>query len=269
MMKIGDISCRLLGKLGGLACAAWLGGQFMACGAEELTFAALQIGTRTYKNVTVSSKTKTYVVLMHAEGLMNLKVAEMPPELRQTLGYAPEPEKPKSGAAAASSWAEKEVAKFAPPEVQKLGKSLRERGLGAFAAGMFNPAWLAVSLCAMLLFHIAFCFCCRLICEKTGNSPGALIWIPVLNLIPMLKAAGMSPGWIVAFVLPLLNIIAQIVWSFKISAARGKSAWVGLLLILPVTGLFAFLYLAFSSGADKEDKKAEPVAPQLMTLETA
>jgi hypothetical protein len=46
-----------------------------------------------------------------------------------------------------------------------------------------------------------------------------------------------------------LNIFALFIWSFKIVRERGKSTWVALFLLFPVTSLFAFLYLAFSDEA--------------------
>jgi hypothetical protein len=57
------------------------------------------------------------------------------------------------------------------------------------------------------------------------------------------------------------------VWCFKIAKARGNSAWVGLLLLLPVTGFFAFLYLAFSDGAPAKEEPRRRV--EVMSLETA
>ena len=87
----------------------------------------------------------------------------------------------------------------------------------------------------------------------------------MLQLIPLLRAAGMSPGWVLAFLVPVLNIVAQIVWSFSITKARGKSAGVGLLLLLPITSLFAYIYLAFSSGAPKKEERVV----EIMTLECA
>ena len=59
--------------------------------------------------------------------------------------------------------------------------------------------------------------------------------------------------------------VAQIVWSLNIVKARGKSGWVALFLVLPVTAIFAYVYLAFSDGAPK---KEGPVV-EIMTLETA
>ncbi len=58
-----------------------------APGAADQTFDVLQIGTRTYTNVTVTTKAKTYVFLLHSSGMANIKVAELPPDVREKLGY--------------------------------------------------------------------------------------------------------------------------------------------------------------------------------------
>jgi hypothetical protein len=52
----------------------------------------------------------------------------------------------------------------------------------------------------------------------------------------------------------------------KIAKARGKSAWVGVLLLLPVVNVFAFLYLAFSNGASGADDEGSE--PKVMSLQT-
>ena len=85
----------------------------------------------------------------------------------------------------------------------------------------------AAALLAIYLFH---CLCCSRICKKAGSEPGILVWIPVLQLFPLLRAAGMSGWWFLAFFVPVLNLIAQILWCFKIADARGKTALVGFLL---------------------------------------
>jgi hypothetical protein len=77
----------------------------------------------------------------------------------------------------------------------------------------------------------------------------------------------MSGWWFLAYFVPVLNIVAQVLWCFNISKARGKSVWVGVLLLLPVTGLFAFLYLAFSNVVPA-DEDEEP-EPKIMTLQAA
>ena len=63
--------------------------------AVEETFDVLQIGTKTYKNVTVTTKAKNYIFILHSAGMTNIKIAELPPDLREKLGYV---EKAKAGA---------------------------------------------------------------------------------------------------------------------------------------------------------------------------
>jgi hypothetical protein len=77
----------------------------------------------------------------------------------------------------------------------------------------------------------------------------------------------MSGWWFLALLVPLLNLVASVLWCFNIVKARGKSIWVGVLLLLPVTSPFAFLYLAFSNGAPP-DEDEEP-EPKIMTLQAA
>jgi hypothetical protein len=79
------------------------------------------------------------------------------------------------------------------------------------------------------------------------------VWFPLLKQIPLLKAAGMSPWWILANFIPLLPVITFIVWCFKIANARGKHAIVGVLLLLPITNILAFLYLALSASNAPDD----------------
>jgi len=59
--------------------------------------------------------------------------------------------------------------------------------------------------------------------SENAHGTGALIWVPLLQLFPLLRAAGMSRVWFVAFLVPLVNVVAQIVWYVKIVEARGKA----------------------------------------------
>src|SRR5437764_116939 len=55
--------------------------------ALEQSFEMLQVGTATYHNVTVTTKNKNYVFILHSKGMTNLKVSDLTPELRAKLGY--------------------------------------------------------------------------------------------------------------------------------------------------------------------------------------
>ena len=241
-------------------------------GAAEETFEVFQIGTRTYTNVTVTTKAKNYIFILHAGGMASVKVSELPPDLQQKLGYAAATAPKVATNTTAAGWAKKEIAKINAPRIKDLGKQLEQK-LRAQAAARLAAMHLAgrtlifVELGVVLLTYLCGCYCLMLICRKTGHPPGILVWLPVVQLVPMLRAAGMSGWWVLAYLVPGLNLVAQILWSLKIAKARGKSVWIGVLLLLPVINLFAFLYLAFSNGAPPEQD--EGPEPKVMSLQTA
>jgi len=235
--------------------------------AIEQTFDILQIGTHTYRNVTVTTKSKNYIFIMHSTGMENIKLAEVPPDIRTKLGYSAvlEPETAKGGSTSLSTWAKRTVGKMRLPRVKELEQRWRANGPAGLATIDLSRNFMLAFCGTIVLVYLLTSYCGLLICQKTGQAAGALVWIPVLQLIPLLRAAGMSPAWLLAFLVPLLNIIAQIVWSVNIAKARGKSGWVAFFLVLPLTTFFAYLYLAFSNGAPKKER---PVV-EIMTLETA
>ena len=109
---------------------------------------------------------------------------------------------------------------------------------------------------ALFLVYLFFCYCCRLICRKVGQKSVALLWLPLFKHIPLLRAAGINPAWFLAILLPPVYLIVYIVWCFKIARARGKSAFVGLLLLLPVLNVLAFLYLALADKLSAAESAA-------------
>jgi hypothetical protein len=233
----------------------------LAFSGSEETFPMLQIGARTYRNVTVTTKDKNYIFIVHSAGMNNIKVSELTPDLRQKLGYNTiVAETPKR---TGSSWARTTMAKIELPR-------LNLHSLAAARAAVpsnLSPNSLLLAAAIGLGSFLLFCYCSMMICKKTGTEPGILVWIPVLQIFPLLRAASMPAGWFFAFVIPVLNVIALIAWSINIAQARGKSGWVALWLLLPLTNLLAYLYLAFSSGTPVKAVSSRRV--EIMTLEAA
>jgi hypothetical protein len=236
---------------------------------SEQSFPLLQVGTHVYTNVTVTTKAKTYIFILHQDGMNSVKVANLPPDVRQKLGYAMS-EKPDVPTNAAAAWAKAEVAKLETPQLKEMRTRLAGTWRGGKLSGaafkQFASSTLVLSvLGALLLVYLFHCYCFKLICQKAGHPPGILVWLPVAQWFPLLRAAGMSAWWFVASLLPFLNIAAFVLWCVKIAKARGKSGWVAFFLILPLTSFPAILYLAFSDeNAEKDGEE-----PQVMTLQTA
>jgi hypothetical protein len=243
---------------------------FAASAAIEQTFAVLQVGTATYHNVTVTTKTKSYVFILHSQGMTNLKVSDLTPELRAQLGYAvPETEVARTNGAA--GWAKQTISKIQVPGLSQFRQRVAGWETPAQAAEArirhLSPKLLLAGGVILVVLYLLNSYCCLCICQKCGDEPGPLIWVPVLQLFPLLKAAEMSPWWFLAFLAPGINWLAQIVWCFKITQARGKALGLALLLVFPPTAPFAFLYLAFSDGNSRRKETTRRI--EIMTLETA
>jgi hypothetical protein len=239
----------------------------------EDTFEVLQTRTGSYTNVTVTTKAKDYIFILHASGMTSLKVGDLPAEIRQQLGYVM--------ATAQNGSKTNRAAAVAAREINQVNQNLKPLE----DAWMQRVQWrgtpirigsevLLTLLVILVLCYLFFCYCCHLICLKTNNPGGFLVWVPGFQMIPLLRAAEMSPRWflvcllpglipvlhaagvwgwwIVAFCAPVLSILMQVVWSLNIVKARGKGMVWAILLILPFTSLIAFLYLAFSSSSPPE-----------------
>jgi len=242
----------------------------VAATSPDERFDSLQVGSVMYTNVTVTSRATGYVFIVYDGGMRNVKVAELGPEVQEKLGYR-KPE-PKEQTNRVALLAKQTITRIDTPQLKQMESQLWK----TMQSGSVNnriSAWLTLPvvigfLSGALLVYLFFCYCSALICRKAGRPPGILIWVPGLQMLPMLQAANMSRWWFLGFFVPVLNIVVWVMWCIKISLARGKGVLPGILLLLPVVSLFAFFYLAFADAAasDEESGKSES---KLMVLGTA
>jgi hypothetical protein len=219
-----------------------------APGVDE-KFDFLTIGTNSFTNVTVLNKTRTDVFISHSKGMVSLKVKDLDTPAQLKLGYQIEQPKPTKTEAIKQTMAGITEMKE-DPRVQAAEAEVFTRF--AEALEQFDPRIFYGFIAAIILSYLSFSSLCRSICLKVATPPKDLIplvWLPLLKQLPMLKAAGMSPAWMLTNLVPGLFLITYVVWSFKITQARGKHVAAAVFLLLPVTNLFAFLYLAMSGGA--------------------
>ena len=223
-----------------LGVAVLLVGFAAVTGRADEAGVELKTRTATYTNVTVAGMDGTNVYIKHAGGMSSLKVGELAPESKQSLGYA-------VAKAAKDEPAQSRIRRRAEESSQFIEVQF-SRGLNV-KAGDWEIQLDNAALAGIAVGYLLFCCCARLLCQKSGTKPGILIWFPVLQMFPLLRAAGMSGWWFLALFVPVLNIIAWLGWCVNIVITRRKSLWWALLLILPVTNVSAFLYLALA----KED----------------
>lgn len=251
---------RLLGLL-----LVLLAGPNAALAAVDATFPLLETKTGTYSNVTVTTKAADYIVIQHARGLTSIKVAELTPMTLKDLGYVlPENEATSTATAAAKATAL--VNSLPTRDIEEAWSKYAPAGTPPVK---LNAGILLGMLGVLVVLYLLFCYCASLICQKVGKPAGFLVWVPVLQYIPLFRAADMSPAWLLAMLVPGLNVVAQIIWSFKIARARGKGLLTAILLLLP-TYPFAFMYLAFAPATRVEDKTpGKKFTPTSLTFDTA
>lgn len=227
---------------------------------EEPTerFEVLHAGTATYSNVLVMNKTRTDVFIRHPGGLTTVKVRDLDKTTQLQLGYHLVVDAPTNKVAAAESSLE---SLSLDPRYEELleqaiweGQELWDRTDRRIVYGILG---------GLGLLYLVFCHCCHLLCRKTGLPASPLVWLPWLKLLPLIRAAGMSPWWFAATLIPGVNAIGYIIWSFKIAKARGKGTGTTILLLLPVFNVVGFLYLAWADRLNPD----VPAGPRkLVTL---
>lgn len=107
-----------------------------------------------------------------------------------------------------------------------------EMGFGAFLVAV-----------ALYLF---FSYCLKLICEKGNEDPGILVWIPILQVLPTLKVAGLHPATILLYLIPIVNVVFMVVHWWKVCDALGRPPFLALMLLVPLLNALFFPLLAFT-----------------------
>jgi len=240
-----------------------------AFGADEQRLGELQVGDRTYENVTVRTKAKDYIFIVHSSGMTSIKVTQLPADVLGKLGYAPTA-MPKRTTDAVAALTRTSIARGGVALVEggeaKLLQAWRKTGPASKMQHLTTYPVLVVVAAVLLMAHLFGSYCCMLICRKTGNVPGFLVWVPLLQAVPMLRAASMSAWWFGGLFIPGLNLLGYVLWCVKIVKARQKTMPLAILLLFPLTSWFAFLFLALSEDSRDEGAK---VHVETMTLATA
>jgi len=235
-----------------------------------------------YSNVVVESVTAKTITIAHSRGVAALNPQKLTPEDRRALGLKTHSSGEPAEAATKSTLRLPRIdALFSKDRIKAA--FLDPDGMEEFGrnAGI-SKTTVAVFFFSFYLFH---CLCFFLICRKADQPSAVMVWIPLVQCYPIYRAAGMARFWFVALMgdvvfrvtvfllaysglisrpspqaallivffllmLTLIHVIGWIVWCFKICPALDKSAWLGLLVLFPLTQVFTLAYLAFSRKGD-------------------
>jgi len=234
--------------------------------ATEIELPLLKSGTDFFTNVTVYGQTETDLFIKHSRGFGNVKVTSLDNQTLQQLklgGGTPETEPASVVLGTGPVTVATLKAKLAGLQLERPSDAEVREFISRYRP---SPNVLTAVLAVAAIAYLLWCAALKLICLNAGSKPGRMIWLPVLQMLPLLRAANMSAWWFIAFLIPLLNVVAHIVWCFKIAKACGKSTLVAVLLILPVTNLLALLYLALSKGKSQPAEETVPMPRHSMVL---
>jgi uncharacterized membrane protein YhaH (DUF805 family) len=104
-------------------------------------------------------------------------------------------------------------------------------------AGPFLLFWLVLFAVVLAGFWKMF--------QKAGH-PGWACLIPIYNVYILLKVAGRPGWWLILFLIPLVNIVVNIIVAMDIAKAFGQSAAFGFFLNFLLCGI-GYVILGFGN----------------------
>lgn len=115
------------------------------------------------------------------------------------------------------------------------------------------------SLCGSYLYISLVLY---LLAKKLGTPGPGLAWVPIGNLFLMCNMARRSQATVLLLLIPIVNLVAGAVLWMSIAENRGKPAWTGALVFIPIFGLLVPFYL-LSGPAVAETVVSAPAPPRL------
>ncbi len=177
-----------------LALAAWLIQVPPAGAATEATFAVLQTKTGSYTNVTVTSKSEEWIFILHAAGMGNVKIRDLPADVQEKLGYAvPKAKEPSKPIVMPTM---QELTDIKLPEMKQLEQSWREGGAAAVMRAFGNPIAVWAALGMVGLIYLFFCYCSKMTgscCRSQARSPFCIL--PFRSLRPSRARSTSCSSW--------------------------------------------------------------------------
>jgi hypothetical protein len=156
---------------------------------------------------------------------------------------------PGQGKAATTNWAQ---ASKVLGDLAALSPQIHERirGLGQMVVAL------------VLGSYLLSCYFFKRICEKAGQAPGILVWLPVIQFVPLFRVAQMSPVMLILLLVPLVNVVIFLILWARICTALAKNPWWAATLLIPIVNLGLIPYLALCGvPARLAGRREQPRSP--------
>ena len=137
-----------------------------------------------------------------------------------------------------------QVRRFPAAKPVNVKKDKKEKSCKPASSG--SPIAFLFMLAFGVGIYLFYCYCLKRIVEKCGEQPGAIIWIPVFQMIPLFRIAKMNPWMILLMLIPLVNLIVAIMLWVNVLKVLGRGPVMVLVLLL--FGFIYLPYLAFSGA---------------------
>jgi hypothetical protein len=130
-------------------------------------------------------------------------------------------------------------------------------GLGMYSA-LFG-AFLVLGIIIAIVLYVYSALVWSTIAKKLGYAKPWLAWVPIANLFLLPILAKKNWAWGFIFLVPIVNIVFFIIWTWNIFEQRKYPGWLSLvpiLNIIPVVGWLAsiafLVILGMVAWADKK-----------------
>jgi len=131
------------------------------------------------------------------------------------------------------------------PNTRQVSAS-KNRSNSRISVFSYGNLFTLIFLIIVFLFYVYSSLCLQKIANKTNTPFGWFAWLPILNIFLILMIANKSFWWLILLLIPLVSFVCMIIIWMEIASRRNKPAWLGLLMMLPVTNFLIIGYLAFS-----------------------
>lgn len=130
--------------------------------------------------------------------------------------------------------------------------------LGGVFSGIFILLGIGFAVLMFLALYIYHALAWSTIAQKFKYDKHWLAWIPIANLflLPILARKEKDWPWGFLFLIPIVNIVFFVIWTWQIFEKRDYPGWFSLGILIPqIGGILYLIAIGFVAWYEKDTKK--------------